>query len=310
MKHFKKISFLGIVVFMGCQQKPGQLQKIINLPNYPSTSGLANYKNHFYLVGDDAATIWKLDTNYAKTDQLNLYNTAVKRIDKNTKDDLEAITVVQKEDTAFLILVGSGSTAQREKGWKINLRDSVKTKFSLAVFYKRLQLAGIKNVNIEGITATEQGFILANRGHLDYRMNYLIFTSPDFYKNQERAAITLVKFGFQKDSSFLGLSGLAYSSKTGHLYGTLSSEETSSSFADGAIGSSSVFILRDVLQKQRFAAINPNVQIDLLKVDKAFAKQKIESLTIVKEELKVVSLLLAADNDDGKSTLFKIELNK
>ncbi len=295
---------------MGCQSKPGQLLNIINLPNYPSASGLVSYKNTLYVVGDDAASIWELDTSFNKTAQINLYNTSEKRIAKNTKEDLEAMTVLQIEDSAFLFVLGSGTTAERKQGWKINLKDTSKIKFSLSVFYHRLQLAGIKNVNIEGITATEQGFILANRGHLDYPINFLIFTSPDFYKNQERAPINLVKFGFQKDSTFLGLSGLSYSYKTGHLYGSLSSEETNSSFADGAIGNSSVFILRDVLQKQKLAAVNPNMQIDLVELSNRFFRQKIESLCILTEELKTVNLLLVADNDDGKSTLFKVAIKK
>ncbi len=295
---------------MSCKSKPGQLLKIINLPNYPSASGLATYKNSFYLVGDDAASIWQLDSNYKKISEIILYASAEKRISKNIKEDLEAMTIVEKEDSAFLLILGSGSTKNREQGWKINVADKQKTKFSLSVFYNRLKLEGIKDVNIEGITATEQGFILANRGNFGYRMNYLIFTSSDFYNNQETAPIKLVKFGFQKDSSFSGISGLSYSNKTGHLYGTLSIENTTNSFEDGSIGSSSIFILKDVLQKQNLSAVNPNVQIDLSKLDPKLNKQKIEALTILKEEDILVNLLLAADNDDGKSTLFKVEIKK
>ena len=141
-------------------------------------------------------------------------------------------------------------------------------------------------------------------------MNYLIFTSADFYTNQESAPITLVKFGFQKENEFLGISGLCYSYKSGHLYGTLSTEETKNSLDDGAIGSSSFFILKDVLQKQKLAAVNPNVQVDLTEIDKRFDKQKIESLGIILEDNTFVKLLLAADNDNGETNLFEVEIKK
>lgn len=310
MKQIKNYSCFLLLVILSCNSKPGKLLKIINLPNYPSASGLVAYKSSFYLVGDDATSIWQLDSNYKKINEINLYASSLKRIPKNKKEDMEAMTVVEKEDTAFLLIMGSGSTKIREQGWKINLADGQKTKLSLSVFYKRLQLEGIKEVNIEGITATEQGFILANRGNLNYRKNYLIFTSPDFYQNQEMAPLTLVKFGFQKDSSFSGISGLSYSNKTGHLYGTVSTENTTNSFEDGAIGSSSVFILKDVLQKQKLAAVNPNAQINLKKINNKFNKQKIESPAILKEENNRATLLLAADNDNGESTLFEVEMEK
>ena len=309
MKTRNYLLFL-LITFMSCKSKPGALLNIINLPNYPSASGITAYQNSFYLMGDDATALWKLDTNYRKTGQIDLYTSAEKRIAKDSKEDIEAITIVEKNDSALLLLMGSGSTEIRKQGWEINLGNGQRIKISLAVFYNRLLLAGIKDLNIEGITATEQGFILANRGHFDYRMNYLIFTSPDFYTKQESAPITLVKFGFQKENEFLGISGLCYSYKTGHLYGTLSSETTNSNYNDGAIGASSVFVLNDVLQKQNLAAVNPNVQIQLSKLDKRFNQQKIESLTILKEENKLAKLLLAADNDNGESTLFEVAIKR
>ncbi len=302
--------FLFLITIMGCKSKPGQLLKIINLPNYPSGSGMASYKSNFYIVGDDAASLWQLDSNYKKIGQIDLYASIEKRIDKSIKEDIEAMAIIEKKDSASLLLMGSGSTELRQQGWEINLKDGKKRKLSLSIFYRRLQLAGIKEINIEGITKTEQGFILANRGNLNYKMNYLIFTSADFYTNQESAPITLVKFGFQKENEFLGISGLCYSYKSGHLYGTLSTEETKNSLDDGAIGSSSFFILKDVLQKQKLAAVNPNVQVDLTEIDKRFDKQKIESLGIIQEENTLIKLLLAADNDNGETTLFEVEIKK
>lgn len=310
MTKFHCYFLLLLITIMGCKSKPGQLIKIVNIPNYPSGSGMVAYKNNFYLIGDDAAALWKLDTTYKKTGQIDLYTTSEKRIPKNVKEDLEAMTIMQKADSAFLILLGSGSTAIRQQGWEINLETLQKRKLALSVFFNRLKMEGIKEINIEGITATEQGFILANRGHFDYQMNYLIFTSRDFYTNQQEAPISIVKFGFQKAPDFLGISGLCYSQKSGHLYGTLSAENTDSNYADGAIGSSSVFILKDVLQKQKLTAVNPDTQIDLSAISEKFAHQKIESLAILKEENKLVKFLLAADNDNGKTSLFEIEINK
>ena len=47
---------------------------------------------------------------------------------------------------------------------------------------------------------------------------------------------------------------------------------------------------------------------ELDKIDIAFTKQKIESVCIDHSENKNYNLILVADNDDGKSVLFELNL--
>ncbi|MND05646.1 hypothetical protein D3C83_265740 [compost metagenome] len=50
--------------------------------------------------------------------------------------------------------------------------------------------------------------------------------------------------------------------------------------------------------------------IDLEEVDARFKGQKIESVCILKETKDFLHLALAADNDDGSSTLFRLVVEK
>jgi hypothetical protein len=143
------------------------------------------------------------------------------------------------------------------------------------------------------------------------RYNYLILTSHKFWQDQLNAPITLVRMGINTDSSlFSGVSGLAYSQKSDALLLTVSTEETTSTFEDGAIGKSYLWIVRNISSKRNWKAINPDRVIDLTALDRAFSGQKIESVTVMKETKKFWHLVLAADNDNGSSTLFKVVVEK
>ena len=59
-----------------------------------------------------------------------------------------------------------------------------------------------------------------------------------------------------------------------------------------------------------YAGINPDQVIDLEDIDPKFNKQKIESVCVRKETKNFLHLVLAADNDDGSSSLFNLIVEK
>ena len=120
-----------------------------------------------------------------------------------------------------------------------------------------------------------------------------------------------MKLGASTDTgSFSGVSGLDYSDRSDRLFLTVSTENTYSSFADGTIGKSYLWIIDNISSKRRLAAINPNRIIDLESIDKRFEGHKIESVCIFAETKRLYRLALVADDDTGTSILFTLTLKK
>ena len=282
------------------------LQEVKKLDHYPSASAIEYTNNTVYVLGDDANQLLLLDSALVIKDSIELYSYPEKRIPKDIKPDLEALTFIKRRK--YLFAVGSGSLIpQRNIGWLIDPLTKQKDSIRLDTFYRRLSLNGIIEVNIEGITAVPNAIILSNRGNKSYPKNHLVFTRENFYEQQSHTNITIALIGFNTDSaSFKGVSGLGYSYRNDKLFLTVSTENTRNNLEDGTIGKSYLWIVKSISSKTRWKAINPDQIIDLEKTDPRFKGQKIESVCVMKETRKFIYLLLAADNDDGSSTLFKL----
>ena len=288
-----------------------RLEGMSELPDYSSGSGMAFHNGRIYLVGDDMGYVMVTDTAFRMVDTIRLSSNNG-RIPKDTKPDLECATFIRVKRSSFLVLLGSGSVFPfRSKGWYVDIRTNNKIPLDLDTFYQRVQASGVKGVNIEGLASIPGGMLLATRGNKSNPKNYLIFTSPDFWKNQETAPIKMMKLGANTDTaSFSGTSGLDYSFRSDRLFLTVSTENTYSSFADGTIGKSYLWIIDNFSSKRRLTAINPNRIIDLEAIDKRFKGHKIESVCLLSETRTNYKLALVADDDKGTSILYRITLNK
>lgn len=286
--------------------------KIKTLNDYPSGSGITFLKDRIYLIGDDATGLLITDTAFNVVDSIKLFESQQKRIPKELKQDLEAATVVSINRTQEILLVGSGSLSPfRNYGWLIDPSTKQKTQIDIKAFYTRLKAAGIDALNIEGIVAIPGGIVLASRGNRSFAANYLIITALNFWSNQDSADFKIIKVGSNSDTSFFnGVSGLEYSKLSDQLLLTVTTENTGSATADGAIGKSYLWIINNISAKKNMIAINPNKVIDLEKEDEKFKGHKIESACIIFENKKEMQLALVADDDNGASVLFKITLKK
>ena len=300
--------FTLTILLTSCGSK-NMLQEVKKLDHYPSASGIEYFNNQFYVIGDDANDLLILDSNLNPTDSINLYPFMEKRIPKKLKADLEGITLTKDNQ---LLLLGSGSLyPYRNTAWLINPLTHQKDSIRLDTFYQRLILNGIKEINIEGVCTIPGSIILTSRGNKGYQKNHLIVTSNDFWKDQFNAPVSLMLAGSATDTFlFNGVSGLAYAKQTDKLILTVSTEDTRNSMDDGAIGKSYLWIINNISSKKKWKAINPDRIIDLEETDPRFKGQKIESLCITKETKSSLYLVLAADNDNGSSTLFTMVVEK
>jgi hypothetical protein len=247
-----------------------------------------------------------LDTNFNMVDSIPLFNYSAKRIPKNIKQDIESITQVQ--DSSKLVLLGSGSLSPfRDSAYMIDINNRRKEAKDLTGLLKIVNQQGIRELNLEGAVRDGHEYILANRGNLNWRKNHLIFTLSLFFPEPGMVAIIPVR-SIDDSSSFQGISGLAYGSINDALVMTASTEQTTNSFEDGAIGKSYIWIIKKLFSTVGKAELSPEIVIDLERIDPIFKGQKIESVTILEESNGFVRLVLVADNDNGSSSIFKLSI--
>jgi hypothetical protein len=300
---------LTILIFLASCGSNSKLEEVKKLETYPSASGIEYFNDQFYIIGDDACNLLVLDSNFSPIDSINLYSFTEKRIPKTVKADLEAITITNDKK---ILVVGSGSLSPyRNIAWLIDPISKQKDSIRLDTFYQRLKPNGLGEINIEGVCTIPGSIILTNRGSKGYPRNHLIFTSEDFWKHQGNAPISLVLAGYNSDSTvFNGVSGITYAKKSDQLILTVSTEDTRNTMNDGAIGKSYLWIIKNISAKKKWKAINPDRVIDLGSIDPRFKGQKIESVCVMKETKDLFDLVLAADNDDGSSTIFRMMIKK
>lgn len=308
-----KLSLLAFIfLLMSCSNNTQFLQSVQQYKDYPSASAIEFHNNHFYIVGDDATSVLVLDSSLQKVDTIPLYDTAIKRIPKPVKPDLEAVTIVDKNKKPCLLAIGSGSLAPyRNTAELIDPVSKEHTTIDLSLFYERLKASGLPELNIEGACSIPGAMVLSNRGHKGFPKNQLTLTSAKFWEEQAMAPITLLHIGGNEDSShFRAVSGIAYAKKTDKLILTVSTEDTKNAYDDGTIGKSYLWIVDNFSSKKRWTGMNPNRVIDLENVDPQFRNQKIESACVIRETKHFIELALVADNDDGSSTLFRLDISK
>jgi hypothetical protein len=150
---------------------------------------------------------------------------------------------------------------------------------------------------------------MGNRGNLGSPENNIIVTDIDFWKHPDKAEWNKVIFDLPKtEGKVLGLSGMTYSHKNDWLICTMSTEATTNSIDDGPIGDSYLAIVENASRKISRKKMNVNELINMSEVDDAFKGYKLESCTILSEKNGRVKLHLVADNDTGKSFLFRVRL--
>jgi hypothetical protein len=288
-----------------------ELTDFKELTDYPSASGIECFEDKVYLVGDNAKDILVLNKKWKKPEYIPLFEAPGNSIPKNEKADLEALTLLQIDKKPYLLAVGSGSTAKRNKGVLINLKNNQPQMLDFTVFYERLKATEIKDLNIEGVAYVHDYIVMVNRGNTTNPTNYLIITNPNFWKKQKDALIQIIRIDFGDSAPRgLGISGITYSDYHEDLFLTISTEDTPNAIDDGRIGKSYLGVIENLYRKigREKEKMKVNELIHLASADDRFTGFKIESVSIQSEKDHSIKLQLVADNDTASSFLFKVWL--
>ena len=310
------LAFLYIIAAGSCKTKQTGLsiliKKSVVTEAVSSGSGLAYLNNAAYLVGDDASYIAVMpntDSNVYTRIALNT-NAGIGRVEKDIKHDLEAALIGTIGKHPFLFAFGSGSlTPYRDTMFAIDLKNnSISFKCSLLPLYKAIKTkAAIKDheLNIEGAALAGGKLFLFNRGN----NIAIIIAWAEFIKYIQEPMGLIPNFEFQKislpviNNFSVGISGACAINKNEILF-TASLEETHDNIADGTIKGSYIGVLR--LNKQNEISL-----VSLQQFKDASGKiilDKLEAIEIIKQQGNSIQALAMADNDDGKSKLFYLDI--
>jgi hypothetical protein len=286
-------------MFSACQRQPTFELLLTKTIDFPSGSGLSSTTTPFTFLATmplpyccsipDTETVgrkayWKNDTSI---------------IAKDEKPDIESALMITINNKPVLIGVGSMSGEKRWGNYTFELgSDSLHQ----AQFFKNgTNFSGIEEINIEGSTAYSNAILLGNRANLSTKKNHLLLWSG-------KEDVLVKELALATGNHVAGLSGLHYVAEKDLLLFTASEEATTSAYEDGVIGNSYLGWINNFSEAWKSAEIVPTKVLKLPAFDPAFQHQKIESVCLESLQGRRYLLHLAADNDDGKTVLFKVAL--
>lgn len=280
-----------------------KLLKKTHLTDYPSASSLEFYKDKLYVIGDDASYILVLNKDHEFVDTFRLFESNGKRIKPEIKADLESSAVVANNGKNYLVIFSSFSTANRNK---IIFMELGENKTSPKMVNARLEKVNVEELNIEGATTLEDKIILSNRANTTHKINRLVIATLD-ESGTLRDDVKTIPIRLPKTKQITGISGLFYVKEKDVLLFSASTEDTPNAYTDGKIGISYIGYVRNFSKKLS----NSTVKTKMMPVSKYLKEknaQKIESITVEEVNKKSAIVHLAADNDNGESTLFKLRV--
>ena len=282
-----------------------KLLKKTHLTDYPSASSLEFYKEKLYVIGDDAASLWIMDKEHRFLDSVVLFQSKEKRIDQALKVDLESSTILSKDNKDYLVIFSSFSSNSRNK---IIFFDLNKSTNNLRQIVSSLDNAAVPELNIEGAASMNDKLILSNRANTTHKNNSFIITHIDssgIDKNYKTITVLL-----PKKKKIIGISGITYAKEKDIMFFTASTEDTPNAYTDGEIGSSYIGYIKNFSKKLDGFSVKATKLISISKYLSEKSAQKIESMAVENISGKKLVIHLAADNDNGESTLFKLELHR
>ncbi len=292
-----------------CNHKEKAVVRLLDhktLKDFPSASAIEYNDGRLYIFGDDAAYMLITDTSYNRVDTVLYDVDTTYRISKSSKADIESTTLIVNNNEKFLYALGSMSAKNRSRLFYFPLAD-IHTFLSMDYSPFAQKLKAVPELNIEGMTLVGSKLILANRANNTNRTNKFIIAGNNLYEYKTLPPPRVVDLRIDSQK-VIGISGLYYVEEKDLLLFTASEEDTKSAIEDGIINDSYLGMISRFSLKLEDKTIQPDQLIRLSSIDRVFEKQKIESVCMQYQNADSLVLHLAADNDNGQSSFFKISV--
>lgn len=275
------------------------------LPAYSSASAAAWHKGLLYLMGDDAPNMLVLNKRFREQRQHKVFPFTEQRIPYAVKPDLEAAVIIPEGRNRTLWFLPSFSTPARNRAVRVDVAFSGATPsvLTLAPF-----TTALTPTNIEGAAYIDGRLVLANRANSQAPVHYLL--TYDLLKQVlPHTPDRQLTVQLPATPDVVGISGMEYLERTDILLLTVTTERMATPTTDGTIGPSYLAIVpRASQQLQAGTTIQASSMLPLAPVLQQKEPMKIESVTVLKQGKRRSTLVLAADNDNGTTHLFKISV--
>jgi len=254
------------------------LELIFNIIGLGSASGLVYKDNSLFVISDNSTFLYEYYIPENELSKIKLFENAQENIPKKDKFDFESIALKGNK----LHLLGSGSTANREKRLIYNL-DSKKIKEKdLSKLYQNLKkYASISDeeLNIEGAIFSNKNWFLFQRGNGANSRNGIIKTKS--LKKECQTELVEVRLPKIKHVETSFTDAVLVEDK---IYFLATAEDTTSTYDDGEILGSIIGRLNSQTFEIEFT-------------QKISDTHKFEGLTLYKKTENEIQFLICEDND-------------
>lgn len=303
-----KLAVIPTVLILNSSIAQVQLIRTTQLNDFPSASAISFFDKRLYVLGDDAPNMLIVTNEHKKVGEKSLFRTKRKRINKEEKADLEASTIYSKGKKHYLIGISSFSDVKRNKVFVYNLGTPA-SRFKLNTLNEPFKNLNLGETNIEGAAVIKENLVLSNRANNKNTTNYLIITGVDPGKGVKASGASCMKIALPQQEGVIGVSGLEYVADKDLLLFVASTENTDKATEDGDIGESYIGCISKISQKLEREEIKADTLIPFSESANLDKHYKIESIALESANGDELTIHLAADNDDGRSTLFKVKWN-
>jgi hypothetical protein len=309
---------IGLPLFLvafGCNTPKKEYQLMlkehITLDSVPSASGIAIRMDSAYVIGDDAADIYKISLKNYGHRRIHLPGCLQEyRIPRPVKQDFESAVIARNSDINWLLAFGSGTLSpHRDSLLVMNIGNEKAKTFSLAKLYyflSRIHHLEKGSMNIEAVTVIKDNLYLFNRGTNSIfimPLNSLFAYINSKGNTQMPPASEHFKIELPNLNGIPALISGAATLDDHRILFTASLENTKDWTKDGEIFGSYVGILS-------VSGNEPKLETCLqLTQNNKPVIVKLESLDVISNSGRQVDIISVADNDDGSSGIYLLQLN-
>ncbi len=292
------------------------VQSTTHLDSLSSASGVVYANSTYYVVGDDSPWLYRLNESLESSQWIRLSVTDSLidgRTPKALKADFECMEELIIDGHDYLIFLSSGSMEiTRDTADIVDiLSGKLVNKRNIRPLFERIkETAGIHpkdEINIEGLAITKEVVYLFHRGNISGNLVIAIKTRL-FYDYLTVPDSSVPEFGVHPfilpdhEGTTAGFSGACVTPDEKYLVFTASVEKTTDVYNDGMITGSYIGLIPiNELSAGTYLAT-------LMKKDGKVLPKKLEGVAVHDVAGNIAHLLVVADNDDGTSDLFEVEL--
>jgi hypothetical protein len=257
-----------------------------------SASGLIYYQNVLFIISDNSTFLYQYVLDKKLVLKFPLVDNPKENISKKNKLDLEALTHFRNQ----IFIFGSGSTAQRNTMFSLNLENDAVQKNDLSVLYEYLRkLAAINKdeLNIEGAIYVNKTMLLFQRGNGKSNKNGIFIIPDNALLSKHFIAIKLPKI---KNVEVTFTDAVLIDK---FIFFLATAEDTISTYKDGEVLGS----LIGKMKSDTFEIIETQIISNT---------QKFEGITLYEKNEKEIHFLLCEDKDIEilESKIYKLTLKK